>query len=273
MKILFLGGDARYNIIIDDLIREGHQIDALGYIEKKLNSKATPATLEDLKIDRYDQIILPADGIKENNTITTQKGKLSLPKNFFQNINPHTNFIIGLETEYSKKLLPPNKTISYFQDENVKKENTHLTVEGILDYIKYYQKKQICILGYGNIGKSLYQKLNEKYPVKVGVITSQDKAELKEQAFYTTDKEQLKQVLKNSTLVINTVPANLIEESMINPNGFILDIASYPHGANKYILNSYSNYYLYLGIPSKYNHEKAGKILSKKISKLTGGEQ
>lgn len=267
MNVLFIGGDNRYITIIEDFIEKNYNIDLLGYSKIEFNKNVR--NINKLEIKKYDLIILPISGIDKDFNIKSMDGIIKINKEIFKNIS-NTVVLTGIITDSIKDL---KNLTSFFEDEEVKKANNTITVNGIMDDLSKKNKKSLCILGYGNIGKELYKKLNkEDVNIKIGVIDSNYFNQLKENAFYTNDIEQFKTILNNSDVIINTVPENILDEYLVKDiKGYILDIASYPHGISSEIVEKYNlNYNLYLGIPSKYDPINSGKILLKKINEKMG---
>ena len=152
-------------------------------------------------------------------------------------------------------------------DIEINTKNNQITVDGIMEYIKDIDKSSICILGYGCIGKMLYERLAKDYFVIVGVKDHMRFNNKSGIYFITSNKKHLKMNLENSSLIINTVPQNIITEDIVpNIKGHILDIASSPYGIDQKLVKKYHlDYYLYSSIPAKYDTERAGKVLLKKF--------
>lgn len=261
MKILIIGGDKRYLTLYDKL-KQQHDTTHIT-IEKDLKN---------LNLENYQIIILPIAGVSQENTIVSLNNPIKLNKDIFKNINPNTIVYSGIINNNLTSLIPNNKIISFLTDEDVKRENNILTVNGILDEIHKENVNNICILGFGNIGKLLYQKLlEENKSIIIGVKEEKDLLLLQDKAFYTTD-ENMTKFLNTSDYIVNTVPENIIKKHQINNNIKILDVASFPHGINDQDAKQLKHYYRYLGIPAKKSPEEAGKILYKKLNKdLKGG--
>lgn len=233
IQVLILGSDPRFKVLVNELSKK-YSVDVSDFI---------------VDIKKYDMIILPMKGVNRE--------VLELLKNSKETCIIYTGLIGDLK--YLNR-----KVISFLDDEDIKEENDNITVDGIMDYIKDINYHNVCILGYGHIGRKLYKRLVN---AMVGVIDEIDKSELGDKGFLTTDKDKMKEVFNSSDLIINTVPKNIIGYDMVkNLKGMILDIASKPYGINQDIVkNSNLNYYLYSGIPSRYDPERAGKILLKKF--------
>ncbi len=278
MEILFLGGDKRYLVMMDRLIKKGYNVDAVGFTSAKdINKKVNHLTLKQLNIGDYNIIVLPISGINLQNQIKTMDGIMYINPNEFYNCKDNCKIYTGLNN-LSHLPIRKKNIQSFLADPAVNKENNIITVKGIIDYIKNQDLTKVCILGYGNIGKMLYDyfRLND-INVKVGVILDEDYLTLKDKSFFTDNNEAMQNVFNSSTLIINTVPKNIITEELLDKtNAHILDIASKPFGVNQAVLADFKhyNYYLYSGIPSVYAPLQAGKILSKKLEEeIKGGKR
>ena len=245
MKILFLGYDARYEVLINSLSNK-YEIDSIGYN----NSNKSVSDIKN--INDYSIIVLPMSGIKNN-----YASNVLIPDNLLDN---YTGLIYTGNTKGLK-----GNVESFLSDKEIVHNNTIITVDGIMDRISSIDKVIICILGYGNIGSMLYDRLKDNYKVKVGV--KEDEVGVVKDSFSTSNKKDLEYYLKSSDLIINTVPSHIIDEDILNSiTGYFLDIASFPYGVDETKITNYKfKYDLYSSIPSKYAPIKAGKILLKKF--------
>lgn len=245
MKILFLGYDARYEVLIN-LLSNKYEIDSIGY------SNSNKSVSDIKNINDYKIIVLPMPGIKNN-----YASNVLIPDNLLDN---YTGLIYTGNTKGLK-----GNVESFLSDKEIVHNNTIITVDGIMDRISSIDKVIICILGYGNIGSMLYDRLKDNYKVKVGV--KEDEVGVVKDSFSTSNKKDLEYYLKSSDLIINTVPSHIIDEDILECiNCYFLDIASFPYGVDETKVKNYKfKYDLYSSIPSKYAPIKAGKILLKKF--------
>lgn len=246
MKILFLGKDDRYEVLIDNL-KLKNEVYTIGY-DDKVGVERGDFSL----INTYDIVVLPMSGIKNN-----RAGNVILKENLFDD---YQGIIYTGRTEGLK-----GNVESFLDDKEIKDENTLITVDGIMHKIRNINKDSICILGYGNIGSKLYERLKDDYLVIVGV-EDKDKGKIAD-SFLTSNKKDLRRVLINSNLIINTAPVQIIDEDILKEiKGSFLDIASAPYAIDQEKAPSYPfEYQLYSSIPSKYAPDRAGKILLKKF--------
>ena len=173
MNILVLGKDERYRVLIDHL-SEKYSVECIGFNDYKQGSYDC--------INKYDMIILPMNGL---NSLKIDQGILNKIKNdciIYTGIKP--------------KELEEKQIISFMDDPEINKKNNELTVEGIIDHIKDKKKNKICILGYGCIGKMLYEQLSNKYDIVLGVNKVPNNGE---KFFFTSN---LKSLSYNLSIVI-----------------------------------------------------------------------
>ena len=246
MRILFLGYERRYEILIDTL-KEKNEIYTIGYDSIE---GVKVGTLDNLNY--YDLIVLPIKGIK-NLTVYNKR----VDGNIFEKFKGKV--YTGVKSNIK------GNVESFLDDEQIAKENTLISVEGILDKIKTFKKDIICILGYGKIGSMLYEKLKDESITFIG-LKNEKNLEL-ENSFLTSDTNKMEKIFEKCDLIINTVPYHIIPESILTKyDKLFLDIASYPYAIDIEKKDNYPFYYQqYLSIPSKYAPDRAGKILLKKF--------
>lgn len=284
MKILFLGGDKRQLEMIKILENKGYEVNVLGYQSINLENNVKKKGLYELKMDEYKVIIFPVSGVKSNYKIVSEfdSNPIFLPVDFLKNTQENVSIFTGIMTKELNEMLEVSKrkAISLMEDNNVKKENSIPTVEGIIADLVYstdktIEESNIFVLGYGNIGEVLVDKLKalKATSIAVGVIEQTDYEQLNKnniKSLFTTDEKSMQQVIKESDVIINTVPELLLDKKLlnfVNNDAYILDISSYPYGVDFDYANQLKiKNKLFLGIPGKVAPTTAGRILVKKIN-------
>lgn len=276
LNILFWGGDKRYLSVIQELSEE-NEVDLIGY--NSVNIEGNKIDNSEISLEKYKVIILPMNGISNNMIINTLDGNITVKQELLNEIDKDCIIITGLKTRTVLNIKCKN-VINLLDDLYIKEFNTNITIDGIIDFISKKEIKKIrkiSILGYGNIGKKLYGKLEEIYndvQIVAGEI-EKEKIDSSVNIFDTENIEKFIEEISTSDIIINTVPKNIICKKVANrisKNTYILDIASYPYGIDNRLVEKYKlNYDLYLGIPGKYEPEKSGTILREKIKNIIEG--
>lgn len=281
MKILILGGDKRYHQLIKNLV-DKNTITLVGY--KTIFNNCIYKDINEIDASLYDFIILPVNGIGNNNKVTAEE-EFIIPNDFFENVNKNTYIISGINTPSLKQLLKNRPCIFIMNDKDVIKENAIPTVEGIISNLIEntditINSANIMIIGYGNIGTYLTSILRSMGAnIIVSIIDKKDIGKLEKENIkylFSNDFNNMSNILQHMDMIINTAPSLVINENYIkclNKEVYILDVSSYPHGIDKNILdiNNIKNN-IYLGIPSKVAPKTSGLILTKKINKILGGK-
>ena len=283
MNCLILGGDKRYYEIIRDFKNKNYNVDMVGYINEFAGTSSI--NYDDINIKKYDLILFPISGVGNDFIIKGEK-KFKVEADLLKDVKENCLIFSGIKTNCLEEMMRYcKKNINFLMnDESVIKENSIITVEGIISDIITntditINKSKVLVIGYGNIGSYLTKVLNDlKALVSVSVILDKDKNSLDKlniNSVYSNDISSMCEVISESDIIINTVPSLVLNEYYINymkSNCYVLDIASYPHGIDQVALNNRNiKNKIYLGIPSIVAPKTAGKILSKKIDSVVGG--
>lgn len=286
MEVLVLGGDMRYIEVIEKLSSK-YNVSIVGYKNTFINNLVKNLDISDVNVSKYDVIILPINGVMDKNLISCRfnNNPIKLPRDFFVGSKDNVLIFSGIPTPNLDYMLEvSNRSCVYMmKDKDVIRENAVPTVEGIIaDVINNTDKtladSSVLVFGYGNIGTLLVKYLEMLgASVSVSIIKESDKELLDSMGisnFYSYNREDLISGIKGVDVIINTVPSTVISDNLIrfiNPDAYVLDVASHPHGIDQEVLAEYFiKSKLYLGIPGKIAPKTSGKILSKKISKVMG---
>lgn len=286
MEVLVLGGDMRYLEVIENLSSK-YSVSLVGYKNTFINDLVKNIDISNVDIRRYDVIIFPINGVMDKNLINCRfnNNPIKIPRDFLVGSKESVLIFSGISTPCLDNLLDiaSRDCIYMMEDKSVIMENAIPTVEGILaDIINNTEKSlndsHVLVFGYGNIGSLLVKYLDLfGASICVSIIKESDKKlldSLNISNFYSYSRENLISEINQADIIINTVPKTVIGDNLIrfiNPDCYVLDVSSHPHGVDQEVLAEYFiKSKLYLGIPGKVAPKTSGKILSKKISKVIG---
>ena len=159
MNILFLGGDKRYEYMIEALSKK-HFVSSIGF--DNLGNNINESNMKSINLTDFDIVLFPITGINDKMEIKTLKGTVVLPEEPFYRLKYAKScpiFFTGLKTNKLLELIPASQILSFLDYEEVKEINDELSIKGTLDYIKNMKNDVVCILGYGKLGKELYWRL------------------------------------------------------------------------------------------------------------------
>ncbi len=286
MNVLVLGGDLRYLEIIENLSSK-YSVDVVGYKNTYINDCVRNINIDNVDISKYDVIIFPINGVMEKNLINCRFNNtpIKIDEDFLVNSKDNVLIFSGISSPCLDNMLRVSgrDCIYMMKDKAVIRENAIPTVEGIiadlvLNTNKTINESNVLVFGYGNIGQVLVKYLSMLgADVAVSVIEPDDIKILNAigvDCFYSNSCSDLVSHIKNTDIIVNTVPDKIIDNSLIkyiNKDCYVLDIASHPHGIDREVLDEFFiKNKLYLGIPGKVAPKTSGKILSRKINKVLG---
>ena len=280
MKVCVLGGDNRQLEIIKQL-QESCDITLVGYENLNSFQNLKKSRMPDIHISEFDAIILPVSGINSDSSIKTSFGEnFSVSNSLFCYTKKDVLIFTGVMTDKLGEMLKRSnrQATVLMKDEDVIKQNTIPTVEGIIADIVYntdttINDSNVFIIGYGNIGKRLEYYLDLLGAnITIGVIDTKDLIELSnlnKNVILTTSGVQMEEVLGSTDVIVNTAPSSVLNPRNLrntNTDAYVLDISSEPYGVDfEYASSRGIRSKLLSGIPSKVAPKTAGLILTKKI--------
>ncbi len=265
MKILFLGGDSRFIYACKYLISKGYKASIISDFTNK-----------DAKISEYNNLINESGIIVLPSPLTIDN--IHIKGTIAENTQIKLAEIEKLKDK--KYILSPDNIYGNikYTDEDYLYENAYLTAEGTLGHLltdyKYKLKdKRITILGYGRISVHLLNLLNNFTNNITVVLRDKVKAKaLDDRKIKTSNFERLKEVIKNTDILINTVPALVVDDKVLSyadEGIYIIDLASKPGGINFDFAKSNNIDCVHLlGIPGKCAPASDGEKIGERIYKI-----
>ncbi|BAM47581.1 dipicolinate synthase subunit DpsA [Amphibacillus xylanus] len=288
-QVAIIGGDARYLELIKKLIsKPNYTIKLIGYDQLDQGFLGVQYTdLEELNPEILDVIILPITGVEEGGYVksTFSNRSIRLPDDFFGKLKSSTLVFTGINTNYLKQVTKdhPLTLIPMMERDDVAIYNSVPTAEGTillaLQQMKItLQDSNVIVLGLGRVGLTVADKFAKLGAnVYAGVRKTKDIAKAKTFGFEGFHLSELPAYIKKCNLLINTVPALIVDEPELNAfsaDALIIDLASKPGGINfEYAKKRGLNTIHALGLPAKVAPKTAGEILATVIDQLIAEHQ
>ncbi|MCR4692966.1 MAG: dipicolinate synthase subunit DpsA [Firmicutes bacterium] len=271
-SVCVLGGDLRQVTVKKLLEEEGFKVFGIGISEEEF-------LLDDIK--KAEILILPipvsGDGITLNAPFSKSKINLSeitarIDKNCL---------VLGakmpkdMENDLKSRQIA---YIDYFEREELIIKNAIPTAEGVIEIalsempITLFESR-VLVIGYGRVGKVIAEKFKALgSEVCVSARKCADFAWIKEKGMKAIHTESLENEVSKFDLVINTVPAKILDEKVlknVRNDALILDVASKPGGVDFEVAKKLGKNVIWaLSLPGKTAPITSGKIIKETIMNI-----
>ena len=290
--IAVIGGDARYLELIRQLqgMRDTTII-LVGY--DKLDQGFTGLTqmdFKDLEIEKADGIILPITGTdsKGNVEIVFSDQPIRLPKEWFKQIKKSALVFTGMANDYLTNAAKEAEVslVSLLDRDDVAIYNSIPTAEGAImmaiEHTDYtIHSSRVIVTGFGRVGNTVANKFSALgAKVSVSASSIRDLARITEMGLNAIPLDQLYQFTDECDLLINTIPAPVVDRRAIEQlpsHAIIFDLASKPGGTDfDFARQRGIKAILARSLPGIVAPKTAGKILADVIKQFLhekGGEK
>ena len=168
--------------------------------------------------------------------------------------------------------------IDYFEREELIIKNAIPTAEGVIEIalsempITLFESR-VLVIGYGRVGKVIAEKFKALgSEVCVSARKCADFAWIKEKGMKAIHTESLENEVSKFDLVINTVPAKILDEKVlknVRNDALILDVASKPGGVDFEVAKKLGKNVIWaLSLPGKTAPITSGKIIKETIMNI-----
>lgn len=282
-SITILGGDLRNCYTAEYLYSRGWQVQCYHTLAFPFSSGIRLADCLSQAFGHSDLILAPTPLSKDGKCLF-QAGT-AVPacpfRELLEALAPeHKLVVFTLPKElYSKITEKGCQILSLAQSLEFTKENALLTAEGLLAEVLRCTPfslscSNVLILGYGHCGTAisrLFRPLCQKIYVVEENIEKQKQA--KHDGLYPISTKEFKQVLPQCQILINTIPAPVLEPAvlqLLHSCCHIFDIASAPFGFPADITEKcLLPYYRIPGIPGRFSPITAGEAIGRTIERMT----
>ena len=244
-QIAVIGGDLRIAILAELLAKDDWKVLSYGF-EKYSFQETSIQKIETLeKIGEqtecfFSSVPFSKDGIRIKAPFASKEIYF---EEVFQKIKRGTFFAGALKEDWIKKYQAKITFVDLMEEECLTIQNAVSTVEGTIQKIMeetdrtIYQSK-ILILGFGRIGKLLANRLHSfGAQIYCEARKQTDLTWIQAYGYHPIPLAELKNCnLTQFDIVINTIPHLVLGEEEIqqlNPNCFVIDLASAPGGVDR----------------------------------------
>ncbi|HNR03373.1 MAG TPA: dipicolinate synthase subunit DpsA [Bacillota bacterium] len=242
-RYLIIGGDDR--LVELAKLFEGEGADIATYGMDMTVIKNVPNYLSfDEALENSDIVIGPIPFAKDVHKINSKYSSVDIEaEELFSKLGKDKKLILGAINNYSKGLAEKYgiEYWDYHNDEGYQILNAIPTAEGALSILVNETKttlfgSRILILGYGRIGKLLSEYLKALgASLYVEARKDSDLSWITAERMKAIPLKELPQYLGEMEIIINTVPAMLLDSNMLDlvkQEALILDLASAPGGTD-----------------------------------------
>jgi len=288
LLIAVIGGDARYLELIRQMqVLPEATIQLVGYdsLEQGFTGQKQ-IEFDELELEKLDVVILPITGTDENGNVETifSDRKIQLTKEWFRKLKDSATIFTGITNDYlTNAAKEANITlIPLLNRDDVAIYNSIPTAEGaIMMAIEHtdhtIHSSKVVVTGFGRVGHTVANKLSA-LGAKVSVSSKSIKelARITEMGMTAVPLERLSEHVNSCDLLINTIPASVIDKTIIEklpPHSIIIDLASKPGGTDfDFAKKRGIHAILAKSLPNIVAPKTAGKILADVIQQILKGE-
>ena len=238
-----VGGDLRQIKLAELLLEDGHQVQTYA-VEQRPDQGKLPGTDTLRGIEEADCVILPLPVMAEHGILNSKLSDRRVPlQMIFQNLRPGQLVCAGKAPPEVRAMAEQAEVVffDYFAREELEIANAVPTVEGAIQIAMEELPTTLfgiraLVLGFGRLGKLLAHRLKGLGAnVTVAARSYGDLAWIEAYGYQSERMEQLDGWLGGYQLVINTVPARVLDRvrlADLDEGTLVIDLASKPGGVD-----------------------------------------
>ena len=242
MRFAVLGGDMRQAKLAELLAADGRSVSTFAIDKIRLDSAITQETSLKEAVEAADCVILPLP-------VTSREGMLNTPlscdlfttREIFAALSPKQIICAGKVDDATCELADTMglEVIDYLKREELAVANAVPAAEGAIQLIMEetpitVSHARCLVIGFGRIGKILCHRLHSLGAyVTASARKYADLAWIRAYGYEAEETPNIDQILGEFDVVINTVPARVLDESRLRrlkTGCLCLDLASKPGG-------------------------------------------
>jgi dipicolinate synthase subunit A len=280
-QVAVVGGDARQIVVAEALTNLFKNVKVYGHPQITVPQAVEWSSDITEALTEAEVIVLPIGGMNEEGLIWSYKEKPRINfGEYVSSLAAGTLIVTGSITQHWLEIAESFniKILQYADDEEIAILNSIPTAEGTLQFameelpITIHGSK-VVVVGFGRVGISVARTF-KALGAQVTVVARRKAslARATEMACATILMDNWAQIVSTTDLIINTVPARVIDDSIImklSSQTVIIDLASAPGGTD-FEAARHRNIKAILapGLPGLVAPKTAGAILASTIPKL-----
>ena len=282
-SIAILGGDLRQCYCAEYLLSVGWQVTCFHTPDFPFHGSIRIAGCLPQALEGTNIILAPTPLSKDNTWLfqaDTQKPPCLLAS-LWDSLLPGQTLAAPSFGEETRLLLQEKscRALQLSQAREYAVENSLLTAEGLLSEVIQktpfsLSSAHVLLLGYGCCGSAIGKML---LPICRSITVLEwelgRQAQAKKDGICPVAAGSLPNVLPTCSLLINTIPAHVLEPQLMQKlpgSCHIFDIASAPFGFSKNITEKYlMPYFRVPGIPGRFSPATAGQVIGKTIERIS----
>ena len=282
-SIAIIGGDLRQCYAAEYFRTLGWQVVCWHTPDFPFHSEIRIASHLDDALQYSRLILAPAPLTRDaDNLVQSETIHTPCPLNSLWSKLTETQIFAALSLDDTQQQILREKNcrvLAYGASSLFMNENALLTAEGLLSEVIRctpfsLSSANILLLGYGRCGFAI-GKLFSPLCQSIYLVEKDGKKQnlAKNNGLLSVTAEDLSQILPRCQILINTIPASVLEPSMLrllHHSCHIFDIASAPYGFPADTTRNYLlPYYRLPGIPGRFSPITAGELIGKTIERMT----
>lgn len=280
--LIVLGGDARHIQVMKTMAAKGVTITAVGFTKNDITiENVQHRSLSYTNFETADAILLPVAGVDNDGKIALHNHTetITLTAEILANTPESCLIFSGAANQTLRQIVgeADRTLIPIFERDDVAIANAIPTAEATLQIAMEntnitMHDANVTITGFGRIG-TIMAHLFHQVGANVTVVARKDAdlARIKSLTYEAKSTSQLTQALTESDIIINTVPALILDKTALEyipSDSLIIDVASKPGGIDFDAANLLDIQTIHaLGLPGKVAPVTAGNIIAEVIMK------
>lgn len=283
LSVAVLGGDQREAELVRALLAEGARVKLAGYPERPDWQTAERCETVEAALTDVQAVIAPMTGVDEAGFIRAVpdgKSRLRLSEIELRQLPPGTPFLVGTARPTLREwcVRAGLRLVELAEVDEIAILNSIPTAEGAV-YLAMGELpitlhgSRAAVVGFGRTAQTLARLLHAMGAHTTVVARDRaQRARAHEMGLTACPLEELRDVVTNCQVVMNTVPALVITEEVLRamqPGTLVIDIASAPGGTDFAAAERLGiPAILALGLPGKVAPKTAGQILARTVPDL-----